>query len=105
MAIRSASDVLYTAIAKLPFLIVVVGVVWVLCSGLLALETFSFGTEYFIGNDQTANALPSLPGVGQQDVLAAIESGDTERMTQVLDQLEAEQAARGAQPVAAPVAG
>lgn len=104
MAVRTVSDVFYVAIARLPFLIAIVGVVWVLFSGVLALETFSFGTEYLIGNDQTANALPTLPGVGQQEVLAAIESGDPDRMNAVLAQVEAQQAAatQGAQAQVAP---
>jgi hypothetical protein len=93
MAIRSASDLMYATIARLPFLLVIAGVVWVLFSGLLALETFSFGTEYLIGNDETTNALPGLGGPTQQDALDAIASGDVNRMSAVLDQVQAEQAA------------
>ena len=93
MAIRSASDLMYATIARLPLLLVIAGVVYVLFSGLLALETFSFGTEYLIGNDQTTNALPTLNGPTQQDALDAIASGDVNRMSAVLDQVEAEQVA------------
>lgn len=95
MAVRSASDLIYATIARLPFLLVIAGVVWVLFSGLLALETFSFGTEYLIGNDQTTNALPTLGGPSDQDVLDAIQSGDVNRMSAVLDQAEAQQVATG----------
>lgn len=93
MAVRSASDLIYATIARLPFLLVIAGVVYVLFSGVLALETYSFGTEYLIGNDQTTNALPSIGGVTQQDALDAIASGDVDRMSAVLDQVESEQAA------------
>ncbi len=93
VAIRSVSDLIYATIARLPFLLVIAGVVWVLFSGLLALETYSFGTEYLIGNDQTTNALPTLPGPSSQDVLDAIASGDLDQMSAVLDDVHAEQAA------------
>ncbi len=93
MAVRSASDLIYATIARLPFLLVIAGVVYVLFSGLLALETYSFGTEYLIGNDQTSNALPTLPGPSDQDVLDAMASGDVNRMSAVLDQVQAQQSA------------
>lgn len=93
MAVRSASDLIYATIARLPFLLVIAGVAYVMFSGLLALETFSFGSEYLIGNDQTTNALPTIGGTSQQDVLDAITSGDVDRMSAVLDQVEAQQAA------------
>ncbi|MCW2921183.1 MAG: hypothetical protein JWL76_1057 [Thermoleophilia bacterium] len=95
MAVRSASDLMYATIARLPFLLVIAGVVWVLFSGVLALETYSFGTEYLIGNDQTTNALPSVGGPTQQDALDAIASGDVNRMSEVLDQVQTEQATAG----------
>ncbi len=91
MAVRSASDLIYATIARLPFLLVIAGVVWVLFSGVLALETFSFGSEYLIGNDQTTNALPTLPGPSDQDILDAVASGDVDRMSAVLDQAQAQQ--------------
>ncbi len=93
MAVRTASDLFYSTIARLPFLLVVAGVVYVLFSGVLALETYSFGTEYLIGNHETANALPTLPGPSQQDVLDAVASGDVDRMSAVLDQVQQQGAA------------
>lgn len=88
MAVRTPADLFYSTIARLPFLLVVAGVVYVLFSGVLALETYSFGTEYLIGNDQTTNALPTLGGPSQADVLDAVASGDVDRMSAVLDQVE-----------------
>ena len=93
MAIRSTSDLLYTVIARLPLLLVLAGVVWVICTGLLGLETYSFGTEYFVGNHETSNALPTLGQSSSQEIVAAIESGDLEQMTAALDGAAADQAA------------
>ncbi|MCW2925035.1 MAG: hypothetical protein JWM98_2439 [Thermoleophilia bacterium] len=91
MRIRSASDVVYTAIAWLPLLAVVIGVAWVLMFGVLHLEKRSFGSEFFIGNDQSTN-LPETLGPSNEDILAdALASGDTTRMSQALDQVEARQ--------------
>lgn len=93
MAVRSVSDLIYATIARLPFLLVIAGVVWVLFSGVLALETYSTGSEYLVGNHETTNALPTPGGVSQQDALDAIASGDVNRMSAVLDDAAAQQAA------------
>ena len=93
MAIRSVSDVFYTALARLPFLLLLAGVVWVICTGLLGLETYSFGTEYFIDNDQSTNVLPGVGQSSSQDVLDAISSGDVNEMSAALDKAAADQEA------------
>jgi hypothetical protein len=102
MAIRSASDVFYTLIARLPLLLLFAGVMWVLLSGLLHLEMYSFGTEVFIGNHETDNRLPQIGGQSNTELAAeAIASGDLATMEAALDQIEASQP--GATNAAAPV--
>jgi hypothetical protein len=104
MAIRSASDVVYTLIARLPLLLVLAGVVWVMLAGLERLEMYSFGTEFFIGNHETDNRLPQIGGQSNSELAAeAIASGDLATMEAALDQIEASQpgASRAAAPVPA----
>ncbi len=105
MAVRSLSDVVYVLIARLPLLLLLVAIAWVLLGGLVQLEAYSFGTEYFIGNDETANRLPGIGGGGSDaDVLmSALESGDVERMEAALAHVEEAQSARtgASTPVAA----
>jgi len=91
MRTRSASDGIYVAIAWLPFLAVIVGVLWVLATGVLHLEINSFGTEFFVGNDQTTNQLAPVGGGQEADLQAALDSGDTEQMAAALDRLDASQ--------------
>lgn len=99
MRIRTASDVIYTAIAWLPLLAVALGVAWVLMTGVSNLEQRSFGSEFFLGNDESTN-MPETLGPSDEDVLAdALASGDTGRMAQAMAQVEARQAASAATPV------
>lgn len=86
MRIRTASDVFATAIAWLPFLAVLVGVMWVLATGLVALEQRSFGSELFVKNSQTSNLPEWAQESSRSDRLqAALDSGDTGRMAAELD--------------------
>lgn len=99
MAVRSASDVVYVVLARLPLYLVAFGVLWVLLHGLLGLESYSFGTEFLIGNDETANVMPT---VGQQQTAMleeAIASGDVDQMTAALDRLEQQSGATAAPPI------
>lgn len=94
MRIRTASDLAYTGIAWLPILAVAMGVAWVLASGLLQLERLSFGTEYLVGNHETANMPTPLGGATNEDMLiAALDTGDPEQMSAAFDRFEAQQAA------------
>ncbi len=96
MAIRSVSDVFYTLIARLPLLAVIAGVVWVLMTGMAGLERVSNGTEFFVGNDETSNVLPSAGGGSDEQVLTdALASGDTGQMLSALDRVDASQRQRG----------
>jgi hypothetical protein len=96
MRIRSASDVAYTTIAWLPLLAIVVAVGWVLATGVLGLETVSFGSELFVKNSETTNLPQQLPS--QTDALeAAVNSGDVNQMSAALDRYEQQGAARAAQ--------
>ena len=95
MAVRSASDAVYVILARLPLILLFAGVMWVLLNGLVHLEAYSFGTEYFIGNDETANRLPGVGGGSEADVLmSALESGDVQRMEAALANVEAAQSAQ-----------
>lgn len=55
---------IYTFIAWFPFIAVIACVVWVLAVGVMHLETNSYGTEYFVKNSETTNALQPLPTAG-----------------------------------------
>ena len=94
MRVRSASDLMYTSVAWLPMLALIMGVMYVLGSGLLHLEMISFGSEFFIGNDETSNLpTPIGGGASHEDVLLdALNSGDTVRMQAALDQVGNERA-------------
>ena len=61
MPAKTISGAVYTFIAWLPLLAVVVGVAWVLAVGVLHLEMNSYGTEYTIKNSATTNQLTPLP--------------------------------------------
>jgi hypothetical protein len=99
MAIRSASDALYTLIARLPLYALLVAVAWVLLTGMAGLERVSLGTEWFVGNDETTNMIEIPGGASDADLLSdALASGDVARMEQALSDLDARQQARGATP-------
>lgn len=90
MRVQSPTDFVYYLIARLPLLLIAAGVAWVLVAGLHQLETFSFGTEFTIGNHETANELPPAGGVRDTDVLMeALGSGDVDQMAAALDEVEA----------------
>ncbi|MCB0880191.1 MAG: hypothetical protein KDC46_14555 [Thermoleophilia bacterium] len=90
MAIRSASDAFYVILARLPLILLFAGVMWVLLNGLIHLEAYSFGTEYFMGNDETTNQLPGLGGPSDSQVLSdALASGDVDQMEAALNRVEA----------------
>lgn len=89
MAVRSASDVIYVVIGRLPLIALAVGVLWVAMQGLTHLELYSFGTEYLVSNSSSTNALPTIGGPSATDVLErALASGDTAQMAAALDQVE-----------------
>lgn len=94
MRIRTASDLTYTMIARLPFLALLVGVGWVLVSGMQQLEMISFGTEFFVGNDETTNLPTPIGGISDEELLMqALDSGDVDRMAAALDEYEARNSA------------
>lgn len=93
MRVRTASDLVYTLIAWLPIIAVAIGVFWVLGSGLEQLETISFGSEFFVGNDETTNLPPSIGPSNEQVLMDALATGDTEQMSAALDQVESRQQA------------
>lgn len=90
MAIRTPFDLLAWFIGRLPLLAIAAGVLWIAVQGLTQLETYSFGTEFFVSNDATSNVLPTLQS-NEQILLEALESGDLAAMEQALDQVEARQ--------------
>ena len=92
MRVRSASDVVYSSIAWLPVLAVIVAVAWVMAMGVFGLESVSFGTEYFVKNSETANVLPT-PRSAEDDLMAALDSGDEAQMQAALDRYDARAAA------------
>ncbi|MBC7459996.1 MAG: hypothetical protein H7287_01405 [Thermoleophilia bacterium] len=66
MPAKNISGAFYTFIAWMPFLAVIVGVVWVLAVGVLHLEMDSYGTEFFVKNSETTNRPASLPSSPQE---------------------------------------
>jgi hypothetical protein len=94
MAVRSVSDLMYTLIARLPIIAIVVVSAWILMQGAVKLEEYSWGTEFFVSNAATDNRPPGL-GASDADVLAnALATGDVAQMEAALDQVERAQAAR-----------
>ena len=71
MPAKTISGAVYTFIAWLPLLAVVVGVAWVLAVGVLHLEMNSYGTEYLVKNSETTNQLTPLPSSPQELQLQA----------------------------------
>ena len=61
MRAKSLSDAGWTFVAWLPFLAVIVAVMWVLAVGVLHLELSSNGTEFVVTNAQSDNQLDRLP--------------------------------------------
>jgi hypothetical protein len=97
MAVRSVSDVIYVIIARLPLLALAAGALWMVMQGLVHLEMYSFGTEFFVGNDMTANQLPGAGAASDEEILSdALASGDVEQMIAALDRVERAHAARPA---------
>lgn len=94
MGIRSASDLFYVSVARLPFLALIGGVVWFVLAGMAELEAISFGTEWFVGNDQTDNLMDPIGGGSyEEQLLAALETGDPAAMQAALDRVETQQQA------------
>lgn len=94
MRVRSASDLVYWTIARAPFVLIAVGSVWALLSGMAGLEAVSFGTEWFVGNDETANVMQPIGGGSDEELLMqALETGDTAQMEAALAQVEQRNAA------------
>lgn len=102
MHVRTVSDAMYTAIAWLPLLALAAGIVWVLAAGMVQLEMISFGTEFFVGNDETSNRPVPIGGPSDEDLLmAALESGDLTQMSAAVDLVESRNAAAPATAAAA----
>jgi hypothetical protein len=93
MRIQTPADAIYALISRLPLLLLVAGVCWVMVGGLTQLEAYSFGTEYFIGNDETSNLMPQIGGASDEAKLqAALDSGNVETMDAALSAYEARHA-------------
>lgn len=89
MLMRSASDVFYGVIARLPLVALAVGVLWLFLQGLTYLELYSFGTEYMVSNANSTNRMPTLGGSSDVAVLEqALASGDATQMAAALEQVE-----------------
>lgn len=89
MAVRSASDIVYVLVSRLPLIALAVFLLWVFLQGLTHLELYSFGTEYMVSNANSTNRMPTLGGTSDAALLEeALASGDTSRMSAALDQLE-----------------
>ncbi|MCW2973934.1 MAG: hypothetical protein JWN72_2207 [Thermoleophilia bacterium] len=71
MPAKNLSGAFYTFIAWLPFLAVIVGVVYVLAIGVLHLEMDSYGTEFFVKNSETTNRPAALSSSAQEQQLMA----------------------------------
>lgn len=97
MRVRTASDLVYTLIARAPFILLAIGSAYLLFNGLHALESISFGSEFLVGNDATTN-LPAGTGPSDEQILLdALSSGDVATMEKALNEVES----RHAQPAAA----
>ncbi|MCW2961081.1 MAG: hypothetical protein JWM25_999 [Thermoleophilia bacterium] len=93
MRIQTPADAIYALISRLPLLLLFAGICWVLFGGLAHLEMYSFGTEFFIGNDETSNLLPEIGGTSDEARLqAALDSGNVATMDSALTAYEARQA-------------
>ena len=94
MGVRSASDLFYVSLVRLPLLALMLAIAWILLSGMAELEAISFGTEWFVGNDETANRFTPLGGATDEELLLdAANTGDPAQMQAALDRYEAQQAA------------
>lgn len=92
-------NIFSTFVVWTPVLLIVGGAIWFLALGAMHLEMITYGSEVFVGNNETAN-LPSWKmgesggGAGQEAMLLeALNSGDTGRMQSALNQYEASVAA------------
>lgn len=104
MSRNPVSNFVYSFIAWLPILAVLGAFVWVLAVGAMNLEVRTFGSEFFVGNNETSN-MPEWKMEGQSNAPAggsdvdmltdALNSGDTARMQAALAQHEQNNAARG----------
>ena len=100
MRVRTPSDALYYVIARLPIILVVFGALWVLGAGAQQLEMISFGSEFFVGNHESSNLPPAI-GPSDEDILTdALNSGDVDRMSAALEQVEVRQTALATRPAA-----
>lgn len=94
MRTGTASNAVYSTILWLPILGLIAGVAWVLMNGMAGLEAISYGTEWFVGNDETANVMEPIGGGTYEDqLIAAMDTGDPEAMQAALDRVEAQQQA------------
>lgn len=104
MSRNPVSNFAYSFVAWLPILAVLGAFVWVLAVGVMNLEVRTFGSEFFVGNDQTSN-MPEWKMQGQSGASSggsddvamlteALNSGDTGRMQAALAQHEMNNAAR-----------
>lgn len=94
MAVRTTSDLFYWLIGRLPLIAIVVAVAWVLVQGLVHLEMYTPGTEFFVGNHETDNVMP-MPRSDEDILMEALGSGDVAAMEAALNEVEQRQAAAG----------
>lgn len=94
MAVRSSSDFVYWLIGRLPLIAIVLAVGWILVQGLVHLEMYSFGTEFFVGNNETDNVMP-MPRSDEDILSEALASGNVADMEAALDEVEARHSAAG----------
>jgi len=94
MRIRTASDLFYASIVRLPLLALLVAIVWILMSGMAGLEEVSYGAEWFVGNHETDNVLdPAGVQTNLELMTDAYNTDDPAKMQAALDQLEVQQQA------------
>lgn len=86
MRIATPADAVYTVIARLPFLLLLAAVVWVMTAGIGEFQHLAYGGD--------ARLQDSLGPSAEQTALDAVNSGDVDQMTRALEQLEAGESAR-----------
>lgn len=80
-----------------PIICIAAGAIWFLAIGAMHLEMITFGSEFFVGNNETPNVptwkLEGGNNMSSEALMDALNSGDTDRMQLALADYEASAAA------------
>jgi hypothetical protein len=94
MPVRSPLDLFYTLLAWMPVILVVAGTWW-------ALTATTASVLDWREQMQRSAGVASATDVDAQMLMQALESGDTQQMSEAVDAVEARTAARSATPAVA----